>query len=282
MQEAPKSAGSLRHYLLNHRRIGSRLKARVVLAETANKLYRDTSYQDLISFEEDIARISALVLVIAESAGSLAELGAFSSIQTIRENMAAVIRTEHASAESFVRYGPVERLKNKDENRIGVFPWRVTTSGAVIKNSIKSHCGNITQFINSLLQRSPNRHLFRKDPSSESFWIILWILHLSHSIAISDLTEYANKFTDIAQKDVRNRLFCMQLAGWVDCYTYINKTYWYSLGSADPFPQYRFIADVAVRDPLRRKAEVAQSLQTALKVPKHVRDHVADKKAASS
>ena len=59
----------MRHYLLNERKIGRRLKADIVLAETANQLYRDTAYKDLITFEEDIAKISALVLVIAESSG---------------------------------------------------------------------------------------------------------------------------------------------------------------------------------------------------------------------
>lgn len=46
----------MRHYLLNERKIGRRLKADIVLAETANQLYRDTAYKDLITFEEDIPR----------------------------------------------------------------------------------------------------------------------------------------------------------------------------------------------------------------------------------
>jgi hypothetical protein len=55
-----------------------------VLAEDAFRLFRDSDYSDLISFEEDLARIASVVLVIAESAGSLAELGAFASNDTIR------------------------------------------------------------------------------------------------------------------------------------------------------------------------------------------------------
>jgi hypothetical protein len=56
-----------------------------VLAEDAIQLFRDSDYDDLISFEEDVARIAAIVLVIAESAGSLAELGAFASNDTIKD-----------------------------------------------------------------------------------------------------------------------------------------------------------------------------------------------------
>ncbi|WP_204275442.1 retron St85 family effector protein, partial [Enterobacter hormaechei] len=86
-------------------------KYSIVLAEEANQIYRDTEYSDLITFEEDIARIAAVVLVIAESAGSLAELGAFTANDTIRQALRVVIPDHHETAESFVRYGPIERLK---------------------------------------------------------------------------------------------------------------------------------------------------------------------------
>ena len=70
---------SLRDYLFRIRNISTELSATIVLAERANALYRDTTYGDLISFEEDIARIASVVLVIAESPGSLAELGALTN-----------------------------------------------------------------------------------------------------------------------------------------------------------------------------------------------------------
>jgi hypothetical protein len=66
---------SLRDYLYRVRNIEGRLAGGIILAEEATQLYRDSHYRDLISFEEDIARIAAIVLVIPESPGSLAELG---------------------------------------------------------------------------------------------------------------------------------------------------------------------------------------------------------------
>ena len=44
--------------------------AHFVYAESATQLYRDSKYKDLIAFEEDIAQISDIVLIIGESAGS--------------------------------------------------------------------------------------------------------------------------------------------------------------------------------------------------------------------
>lgn len=121
--ENPKDPVSLRHFLLNEKRIEPRLDAKVILAEAANQLYRDSSYKDLITYEEDIAKISRLILLIAESAGSLAELGAFSSSEQIKKKLSVLMQQKHFDAESFVRFGPVERLQNEDESKVAFFPW---------------------------------------------------------------------------------------------------------------------------------------------------------------
>jgi hypothetical protein len=73
---ATAQPNTLRDYLYRTKHLSAHLNAEVVLAEEARDLYRSTKYRDLISFEEDIARMASLVLVIPESPGSLAELGA--------------------------------------------------------------------------------------------------------------------------------------------------------------------------------------------------------------
>jgi hypothetical protein len=137
MDPVARTACSLRHYLLNERKVGPRIHADIVLAEKATKLYRDTAYKDLISFEEDIACISAMVLLVAESAGSLAELGAFAALESIRRSLTVLIQTEHETQESFVRYGPIEKIKKEDEGRIGVFPWRLRKDRTLIKSPFR-------------------------------------------------------------------------------------------------------------------------------------------------
>lgn len=78
---------SVRDYLYRICPIQQKIDAKVVLAEEAQQLFRDTTYNDLISFEEDIARLSSIVLIISESPGSLAELGSFSSEVAIRDTV---------------------------------------------------------------------------------------------------------------------------------------------------------------------------------------------------
>lgn len=277
----PKVPCSLRHYLLNDREIGSRLKAKVILAERANQLYRDTEYKDLISFEEDIARISALVLLIAESAGSLAELGAFASIDSIRANLAVLIQTSHNESESFVRYGPIQRLKIEDERRVGVYPWTINKGGNVVKSSIRSHVSRITAFVNTIISRAPGEESLKSRQDIRSFVMILWILHLSQGISITEILRYIHGIVDLTFNDLKNKLYCMKLAGWVSTYTYENKTYWFSTSELDPISKYSFIPG-AVRDTARRKMDVSIAIQKELKVPRHVREYVAAQKGAAA
>jgi hypothetical protein len=151
-------AANLRDYLLRVRPMNT--KYGTVLAEEANQLYRETDYSDLITFEEDIARIAAVVLVIAESAGSLAELGAFTANDTIRQALRVVIPSHHETAESFVRYGPIERLKNENRDRLGVYPWKEHAKGGLNVSSVKPHYTTIVSFIKGHLDAVPNSTLY--------------------------------------------------------------------------------------------------------------------------
>ena len=269
------AAASLRHYLLEDRKIEKRIDAEIVLAEQANQLYRDTSYNDLITFEEDIARISAMVLLIAESAGSLAELGAFATNDTIRQSLTILLRSDHEEEESFIRYGPVKKVQNEDGDRVGVFPWRVNGKGRVVKASARQHVKSIVDFINVRLKKVPQEELFRANPTLQKFISIYWILYLSQAMSISELNAYlvACGFADDTA-DVKNKLFCMKMVGWVDRYTYANKTFWFVNFSQDPFSRYAFVEGVVERDTARRKASVVFAVQKDLKIPRHVRDHV--------
>lgn len=147
------AALSLRDYLYRLRKIQNRLDGRIVLAEAAQQLYRDTKYPDLITFGEDIARVASLVLVITESPGSLAELGAFASERIIRDALRVIISEEHFENESFVRYGPVQRIENIDRSRIATFPWKThKKNGRIVKSTARHHFGEIAQFINDRIR----------------------------------------------------------------------------------------------------------------------------------
>jgi hypothetical protein len=153
-----KKAINLRDYLYRIKNLQTRLKAEVVLAETATTLYRDSNYNDLISFEEDIARIASIVLVIPESAGSLAELGAFATNDAFRHALRVVVQDKYVDDESFIRFGPIKRIMNYRRDFVGFYTWKLNNSQNVV--IISPNYKEVFRFINNHLDRDTRLHNF--------------------------------------------------------------------------------------------------------------------------
>lgn len=265
-------AASLRDYIFRIRSIETDLPARVVLAEAANQLYRETAYGDLITFEEDIARIASIVLVIAESPGSLAELGAFASNPTIRKGLRVIVRDDHWTRESFIRYGPLERVHAQNSDHIGVYPWKIEQSGYLDVDQADRDYPAIAEFIRHQLEEVDKSIAFPKDLEAELFYTIYWIIYLGAAISFSSIFALAQElFPNLQQKVVKNKIYCMMVAGWIDKKTYSNKTYYFVCYDEDPF-EYAFRRGITETDSSRRKLAVAESLLGAEKAPISVRE----------
>lgn len=278
--ENSKEIRSFRQYLLYHSRFQNRIKAKIVLAESAIQLYRDSGYSDLITFEEDIARISTLVLVIVESAGSFAELGAFVTSSVIHPSLAVLVQSQFQDAESFIRFGPVERLIKADHKRVAFVPWKTSKQNLILKSSISGHFNNLISFVNKRLESTTASVGLSTSPEVKEFYTIYWIIFLATAITLDALEEYAkNFFPNITKKELNQKLYSMKIAGWVDKHTYFEETYYFALAEQDPF-HYSFQNQVPQRDrdTARRKTDIAGELKRALKLPGQVRRHVIEQR----
>ena len=270
--DVANDAVSLRHYLLKERKIEARLDGKVILAEAANQLYRDSSYTDLITYEEDIAKISRVILLIAESAGSLAELGAFSSSEQIKKKLSVLMQQKYFDAESFVRFGPIERLQKEDEGRVAFFPWRVNGRGRVIKASIKDHVSEIVRFINEKISDVPDTFQFGLPSNKESrdFALVLWMTGVAQAITADRLSHYAGILGHpITRARVLDCFYCMKLAGWMDLCPYSSSTYLIRKSTLDVVDRFAFKADAKFKDVSRWTAltQAAIKKETGLSQP---------------
>ncbi len=270
--ENPNDPVSLRHYLLSERNIGPRLDGKVILAEAANQLYRDSSYKDLITYEEDIAKISRVILLIAESAGSLAELGAFSSSAQIKKKLSVLMQQKYYESESFVRFGPIERLQQEDGKRVAFFPWRVNGNGRVIKSSVKAHVPEIVRFINERISDVPDTFQFGAEANKDSrdFVVVLWLAGVAQAISAERISEYAETLGyQISRSRVLDCFYCMKLAGWMDQCPYSGSKYLIKKSKADIVDRFAFKEDSSLKDAGRWLAltQAAIKLETGLSTP---------------
>lgn len=81
-------------------------------AEDVNVFAPKENYKDLLRFEADIAQISGLILLFTESAGSFAELGAFSMEAEITKRLLVIIDDKYYGEDSFIKWGPISYLEN--------------------------------------------------------------------------------------------------------------------------------------------------------------------------
>jgi hypothetical protein len=264
--EHPKS---LRDYLFRVRSL--KISGKIIRAEQATQIYRDSGYSNLISFEEDIAKIASLVLVISESPGSLAELGAFSVHREIRPSLIVIMQTSHEKDESFIRYGPIDLLKRLNNDSVGFYPWKTTNSNRFVIKSAKSHVGEMRNFINSRLNKSPESRNLLSDAGKRLFYIIYWILYLSYAASLGVIWNAVKSiFPDIPLSEVRTKLYTLRVMGWIDSESYSNKEYFFALGAEDPV-EYKFPAAVKRKDIFERRLAVRRELDQLEKIPKHIR-----------
>jgi hypothetical protein len=217
------------------------------------------------------------VLVIAESPGSLAELGAFASNDTIRKTLRIIIQQKYFASESFTRFGPVERIKKDGEKIkkdsdgfVGFYPWRTNGSGNVVLCSARPHHLEIVKFINMHMDAEPKTEQFPKLEEIKIFYIIYWVIYLFIAIPTNDLYLTVQALLPAAERrEIRNKMYCMQLAGWIASEAYSGKEYFFACHDVDPFI-YSFGEDVIERDSARRKLDIATAIKKLQTIPKHV------------
>lgn len=265
-----RNVTSIRDYIVRYKNGQNKISANIVLAETARQLYRETRYSDLISFEEDIARIASLVLVICESAGSLAELAAFASESIIRDTLRIIISEKHATDESFVRYGPVRRIENIDRERVGIFPWKMSKTG-VVKSSINPHFSEIIRWINDHVKKCSETFSYNNLSEDKAvFFNIIWILSLLEAAPPEPLYDAVRIFhPNLTNDNIRDKLFSLKICQWIGDFSYAGRDYYYLPENKDPY-EYAFIKGMRPRDIAASKVDIANEFRAGAGINKAV------------
>ena len=136
IETKPKNDPSLRALFYERlKRDEPGLLKQVLLAEKANLWSKNPEhYDNLFELENDLAYLSAVILLFVESAGSIAELGAFCQAPALRKKLVAILEESYWEQQepSFIRDGPVaflEKLEQKDKKFVLVYDWLRSDTG---------------------------------------------------------------------------------------------------------------------------------------------------------
>ena len=67
--------------------------------------------------ESDLAALSDLVVIIVESPGTFAELGAFSHVEALRKKLLPIVDLQYKGANSFINTGPIRWIDEESDYR---------------------------------------------------------------------------------------------------------------------------------------------------------------------
>ncbi len=193
-------------------------KYKVVLAEDAEPLTTDAGYGDLFSFESDIAQIVGLILLFAESPGSLAELGAFAALTSVAPSLLAVLDDHYYEQISFIRNGPIKYLENKygeewilvlDRDHVGI-----ATDGKISGLNDPAFMGSIVPAIEKRLSSRTVLSRFDRQNGGHAILLMTGLCQEFGALTISEIKKYLVTF-GVADQRIQNFIYCATLLGWI-------------------------------------------------------------------
>lgn len=235
----------------------------LILAENFHDYFREGAYSDLMSFEDDIANISTLVVICLESAGPLVELGLFVNRKSLAQKLHVVAPFEEIEGNerkniparsSFIYLGPLEYLKKIDEASVSVYPWPKSDRMKYDEVELIYHD------IHSRLKRVKKTERYNPENTGHLAILIYEIILLSEPIKKSEI-EWALYCMDIdvPQKIITRLLYLLEKMKLTSSLSYSGTDYFYSRGHRESKLKFGISASGKIKDSMNIKVAIRQS-----------------------
>ncbi|MCX7155833.1 MAG: retron St85 family effector protein [Rhodocyclales bacterium] len=118
--------------------------------EEITSWHADGVYKNLVSFEADLASVCSLVVIVLESVGALAELGAFSQHDELRRKLIVVLPREFRDDSSFVNLGLLRHIAEVNDKSIKTYPWDISAPESISQQIVDDVIEDIQQELGKL------------------------------------------------------------------------------------------------------------------------------------
>lgn len=192
---------------------------KLILAEDVNDWMREGEYEELFTFEQHVAELSSVVVIFVESAGSIAELGAFSLLDGVADKLLVFMSENHYTQESFIKLGPISYLEKVRNRPPRIYPW-LSTPGqpltieqqALLRDSIAEMLNDLKQALRSVrIHRSTTPFSLR-----DKMFAICDLLDRMLCLTVTEITKYVEAigFTS-SLREVKRLLFVLEKLGYI-------------------------------------------------------------------
>ncbi|MFT6423008.1 MAG: hypothetical protein ACJA2K_001745 [Thalassolituus sp.] len=204
----------------------SKLAFEVFLPEEIQEWNEDAIYQNLVDYEKDLAGICNLLVIIPESAGSIAELGMFSQLVDHIDRVIIVSSVEY-DEKSFLDVGLYRYLRRNRLESVKKYPLPKTPyiDGVVVEEDVLS---DIVSDIEDELKLCVKTELFRSADTQHIFAAIYHFLKIFVILKLSEIKKYLYSIgVDIDRNSLNSKLFLMKRFGLVLDESYSTTAYYF-------------------------------------------------------
>lgn len=185
----------------------------------------DGLFKNLMNFEQELAGICSLVVIVLESAGSIAELGAFSQLPDLSEKIFAIKSRDFeagANLISFINLGILRFLKEKQDSAVRNYPWNISAPHAIANEVVE----DIVADVSEILERIPKTTVFNGNLTTHIAVLLCELASIFTAVRESEFSNYLEHFDiKISRDDLRRKLFLLERFGLLKREVYSDATF---------------------------------------------------------
>lgn len=185
------------------------LWSKVLMPESYEDWNNFNTYDDLLLFEADLGYLTAAIAVFLEAPGSIAELGAFSQIESLKDRLVIVVIKDLHPIRSFISLGPLRQLEKRDKHSVCVVPAQDETE---ILNDINV----INTAVLRKMAGNKTKRAFMPDDKQHQFALALDLIALIEVVTLTDIKLLFEHFhVNVNDHRIAQILFTLEKSGLV-------------------------------------------------------------------
>jgi hypothetical protein len=141
---------------------------------------------DLFTLENFLAENSDLIMIVCESPGSFAELGAFTENNKLASKLLVLIQKKYKNDKSFIVQGPIRYIEKQDKKKVIYFNNDMKSMEKAVKKYLKE---KYWFYGKKRLAKKYENHTKKINLISGQFYFILILLYFYKSIEIKEMND---------------------------------------------------------------------------------------------
>jgi hypothetical protein len=266
---------SARDYFYRHLKDKApRIAERVNLAEDVNAWFHRDEFPDLLELENYLADLADITVLFVESPGSIAELGAFAASDALRPKTLAVLNNFYDSDRTFISEGPVQKIKNENEELVHYYDWDPgrLNSPATIREFGEMARG-LTAFLSKRDKSRRKQHGLDKEKHGHALLLVADLIAMAGVATTTDIADCLGGLGfDLRNKQLSRYLSLLESMSFISRVLRSNQAFYVSQSSKS-YIRYAYGPSARLRDAKSIKTAIRAALDPIRKniLAKHLR-----------